>query len=825
MVFDSYDVSQWSAALKSSRTEYQKLRDAFVINSYIPAEWLVEEPENTLIYDTVSSTASDPLSRNDNHSKANTSKTPSQSSSSKPVNSHPNISASDTDLIDLLLADIPRTFPDIPFFQNRTVKVSLFRILYIYAKQNPDIGYRQGMHELAAPMIQVVWQDLDKLSPREGGATGKKHTDIKKSAIGEQEPEVVISFDVESDAYLLFCALMKSAKPWYASQVNDDSSHLPPPIVSKSHYIQYVLLKKADPVLYDKISYSLKLSRAEPQIWALRWIRLLFAREVSFKNFLWLWDAIFAATDPNTSYQAVEDYNLDYEKLAESETSTLADMEPLKPVETPEAVLKTFQVKRCVPLELLVDYICIVLLLRIRSLLLVPSFPGSSFVSSPQLTVSDMNSSDISPHDLAAHIIATLLNYPTTTISTDDRSMSLIVANAIKLIEHDASPECAGYVARKYSRLPGSLHLQSNAAQTGIYGTNSQSLTTAQLTTASLTAGFNNLIDKARLSVARSVKQAKNGSSPWDEAVQNAKTAFLSVKEQVREQAEQMSDQVKEQIRERENESNNSSSPPFLSKRTSTKSKRSSVSGGTSRKESDCVATILDNALRVLEEPEFVNIYKNGASISSDEKQAAETATSREINYKTAVAYVRFARDLLVHSADFDQERLKGYLAPIGISETHKQGLENRKQSMDLSSDKVLGAATKGDKNNDKEAATEKEKESIKNGIVPLDVDSKPSSPAPVLIRSRKGRRIANSALIEDPDHSKSTAPANSGSNKTTALNSTTTSKIDNKALKTGNKSGSADSKSSRTTLAQSEFSWMLESEDGKNSAKEAGQI
>ena len=32
-------------------------------------------------------------------------------------------------------------------------------ILFIYSKLNPDTGYRQGMHELLAPVLWVVYQD------------------------------------------------------------------------------------------------------------------------------------------------------------------------------------------------------------------------------------------------------------------------------------------------------------------------------------------------------------------------------------------------------------------------------------------------------------------------------------------------------------------------------------------------------------------------------------------------------------------------------------------------------------------------------------------
>lgn len=601
------------------------------------------------------------------------------------------------------------------------------------------------MHELAAPMLQVVWDDLDKLSMREGGAIGEKY----KDSISSKDKPVLISSQVESDAYLLFCALMKHAKPWYAfsndHKTETDQYHQPP-IVLKSHYIQYTLLKNADPNLAEKITGCLKLARAEPQIWALRWIRLLFAREVGVKNFLWLWDAIFAATDPNTSYKAMNDYNQDYENDLSLEDASISGPKLIRSVETPQEVLNILSHKRCAPLDLLVDYICIVLLLRIRPLFFTASTSRSS--SSSSSSRQDMEDSSPSPYDQAAHTIGTLLNYPTTTVTTDVRSMPLIVANAIKLIEHDASADCAGYVARKYSRVPGSFYVHPNNSQSSDSGLSLyQQTLSSQLNTSTLAAGFNSWMDKARLSMTRSVRQSKNGTSPWDEAMQNAKSAFVSVREQVREQAGQMSEQVKEQIRERERERERAELVG-LAKLTPFSSRKS---GDIHENEAGYITTILENALRVLEEPEYVNIHKN------EDLKGTNKETTSEINYKTAVAYIRFAKDSLAHPKKLDYEKLKGYLSPIGAEVSGEEA-----------TDKL-----------DNVSVSEKEES---GDLLASASDVKDSLPAPILVRSRKGRRIANTVSIEEPE----------------------VNKVEPKPKSV------EDNKTSRTTIAKSEFAWML---------------
>jgi TBC1 domain family protein 5 len=164
----------------------------------------------------------------------------------------------DGELKDVIMRDVERTFPEVEFFREPEIGQLLLRILYIYARQNPDIGYRQGMHELAGPILWVMINDA--------GSESKY---------------------VESDTWALFGAIMKHARPWYLPPAPDST----PVIVSKSHRIQETIVHAVDPELHR----ILKANDIEPQIWGIRWIRLLFGREFGFQNTLLLWDALFAA--------------------------------------------------------------------------------------------------------------------------------------------------------------------------------------------------------------------------------------------------------------------------------------------------------------------------------------------------------------------------------------------------------------------------------------------------------------------------------------------------------------------------------------------------
>jgi TBC1 domain family member 5 len=164
------------------------------------------------------------------------------------------------------------------FFREPETQRMLLDILFIYSKLNPDIGYRQGMHELLAPLLWVVHQDA------------VDHTTV--TTLDRQAEGVDLMLDIldhrhrEADAFSLFCAVMQTAKSFYEMGDNRDSS----PIIAKSRRIHEDLLATFDPDL----ALHLQVAGVLPQIYAIRWIRLLFGREFDFKDLLRLWDILFA---------------------------------------------------------------------------------------------------------------------------------------------------------------------------------------------------------------------------------------------------------------------------------------------------------------------------------------------------------------------------------------------------------------------------------------------------------------------------------------------------------------------------------------------------
>eukprot|EP01100_Stratorugosa_tubuloviscum_P001110 TRINITY_DN1248_c0_g1_i1.p1 TRINITY_DN1248_c0_g1~~TRINITY_DN1248_c0_g1_i1.p1 ORF type:complete len:479 (-),score=173.27 TRINITY_DN1248_c0_g1_i1:169-1605(-) len=179
--------------------------------------------------------------------------------------------------------DIVRTYPEKDFFQEQKVREVMLNVLFIFARNNPTVSYRQGMHEILAPLLYVLHSEK-----------------VPKSEVDSNELWSIIldEYYLEHNAFLLFDGIMQNVKHWFVTSgtvsrvIGDDTqAGLPSnPVVRKSHYIFHVLLKEKDPQLYE----HLETLQIEPQLYALRWIRLLFGREFHLDDLINLWDGLFA---------------------------------------------------------------------------------------------------------------------------------------------------------------------------------------------------------------------------------------------------------------------------------------------------------------------------------------------------------------------------------------------------------------------------------------------------------------------------------------------------------------------------------------------------
>ncbi|GMH16437.1 hypothetical protein Nepgr_018278 [Nepenthes gracilis] len=244
--------------------------------------------------------------------------------------------------------DLSRLYPEHgSYFQTTGCQGMLRRILLLWCLRYPEYGYRQGMHELLAPLLYVLHTDLQRLfevrSTYEDYFTDKfddalfhesdltYNFDFKKSldpidddngfknvkkviSLEELDPNIqtiVLLSDaygaegelgivlsekfLEHDAYCMFDALMSGAGG--AVAMAEFFSHSPAgtsqtglPSVIEASLALYHLLSIVDSSLH---SHLVELG-VEPQYFSLRWLRVLFGREFLLEDLLVIWDEIFS---------------------------------------------------------------------------------------------------------------------------------------------------------------------------------------------------------------------------------------------------------------------------------------------------------------------------------------------------------------------------------------------------------------------------------------------------------------------------------------------------------------------------------------------------
>ena len=136
---------------------------------------------------------------------------------------------------------------DPPFYHAAHTQALVLDVLFIWCKLHPQPGgYRQGMHELLAPIVLVLEQDAL----------------ARIDAADDDDPVMLEMLDaeyVEHDAYALFERLMLAAASFYRLDDDDDGHQSdmgarpgrPAFIVEKSRSIHERSLRLVDPELAD----------------------------------------------------------------------------------------------------------------------------------------------------------------------------------------------------------------------------------------------------------------------------------------------------------------------------------------------------------------------------------------------------------------------------------------------------------------------------------------------------------------------------------------------------------------------------------------------
>jgi TBC1 domain family protein 5 len=147
----------------------------------------------------------------------------------------------------------------------------LCRILAVWCITRPHISYKQGMHELLGHMFLALYTDLrtpEAFALDPNITLHASHDRIDRTAL------LCDARYIEHDAFALFTALLEStdgprALIFYADL--EASAGLP---VYDGARV-FALLEHADPAL----AAHLDAMGVAPQLFLLRWLRLLFCRE------------------------------------------------------------------------------------------------------------------------------------------------------------------------------------------------------------------------------------------------------------------------------------------------------------------------------------------------------------------------------------------------------------------------------------------------------------------------------------------------------------------------------------------------------------------
>ncbi|KAJ5748570.1 uncharacterized protein N7511_010266 [Penicillium nucicola] len=249
LVFDGLDRNEWAAKLDESRDTYGALRDHFL--KYI------NHPDDI-------DSSVDPL--------ADDAESPWQTL------------RKDETLRAEILQDVDRCLQENFFFQEPATKSKLTEVLFVYSKLNPDVGYRQGMHELLAPILWAI--DRDSVKPQSG----------KSDPANDKDQELMLQLldphFVEHDSFTLFLSVMQTARIYYehseTRSANGQAEVIP--IVDRCQYLH----KEALMIIDHELAEHLEAVDVLPQIFLTRWMRLLFGREFPFDDVLLMWDLLFA---------------------------------------------------------------------------------------------------------------------------------------------------------------------------------------------------------------------------------------------------------------------------------------------------------------------------------------------------------------------------------------------------------------------------------------------------------------------------------------------------------------------------------------------------
>ncbi len=216
----------------------------------------------------------------------------------------------DNDLKTGINKDLDRTRQEIDLFTQSKIRNIIANVLYIWSKENPDISYRQGMHELLA-IIFLVFYPYYFPSTRKPKNTKEDIIEYLKDLELYKEDLYIFFHDeeeIQSDLFFTFEALMKKGMSnlfdpkilqkddidykmyeIFPKMWKDESDQNKPTYVyRRSDLIIKEKLKSLDNDLYSHF----KKIELNCGVFLQRWLRCIFSREFPLEDVYIIWDIL-----------------------------------------------------------------------------------------------------------------------------------------------------------------------------------------------------------------------------------------------------------------------------------------------------------------------------------------------------------------------------------------------------------------------------------------------------------------------------------------------------------------------------------------------------
>lgn len=260
-ITDNLNIQTWETAFKTSRVLYHKLRKS--LEMAIPW-WSLDtdseyyQPKNEEKPTKLSKPQRLVRVHNVQHDPLAT-----KSRSTTPKGPY-EITDDDIDLLQSIVMDIHRLFPGEKLFHGGTeeateTKRQLVTILYIWSKCNPQVGYKQGIHEV----LGLIYLNL----------AAESIVIPNTNTFSSDDLSILSMFDVNYLQHDLFTILNRFLN---ASGVISSFYQSESVLMTSIENFNGILMKTDQLVHYNLVT---KL-RLESQLWIIRFMRLLLLREL-----------------------------------------------------------------------------------------------------------------------------------------------------------------------------------------------------------------------------------------------------------------------------------------------------------------------------------------------------------------------------------------------------------------------------------------------------------------------------------------------------------------------------------------------------------------